>query len=68
MAVGQTAEHVLHPLLIVSVVYIVLDSLFVFLRFVSRQLIRKSQLGWDDWLLIPAFVFNLGSCVLGIGE
>ena len=68
MAVEQTADQVLHPLLVVSVLYIVLDTLFVFLRFVSRQFIRTSQLGWDDWLLVPAFIFNLGSCILGLSE
>ena len=44
---GQTASEAVKPLVIVCIVYLVLNSFFVMLRFASRFVIRRSELGWD---------------------
>lgn len=43
----KTAEEALKPLVIVCIVYIILDFVFLAIRFVSRFLVRRSELGWD---------------------
>ena len=52
----QTASEAMKPLVVVCVVYIILDVFFVTLRFISRFIIRRSEVGWDDWLIIPALL------------
>lgn len=64
----ETADDVLQPLINIAIAFIVLNTLFVGLRFVARLLVKKAELGWDDWLLIPAYILNIGLCAAGIGE
>lgn len=81
---SETLSDALKPLFIVCGVYIALDVIFLIIRFTSRLLVRRSDLGWDgrywylhmfqhgsltfetDWFLIPAFIFNIGACIIGI--
>ncbi|KAL9054794.1 MAG: hypothetical protein Q9162_003917 [Coniocarpon cinnabarinum] len=44
---SQTASDAMRPLVVVCIVYLVLDSFFVALRFGSRFFIRRSEIGWD---------------------
>lgn len=62
----QTASEAMRPLLIVCILYIVLDVFFVSLRFISRFIIRRSEIGWDDWLILPAFICNVAACAAGL--
>ena len=41
--------------LAVSIVFPLLATIAVLLRFITRRS-QKSTLSWDDWLLIPALV------------
>lgn len=50
-----------------SVVFAVLTTIFLGLRFCSKRLMR-SRSGWDDLLLVAAYVFNMGLCAIGIGK
>lgn len=43
----ETARDALRPLVIVSCLFIVLDTIFVVLRFVSRNVIKKVEFGWE---------------------
>jgi len=56
-----------HRLLAVSIVFIILDILFVALRLYTRRTANGSKWGWDDNCLMPAIIMNLGMCSLGIG-
>ncbi len=53
-------------LVAVAVVFIVLDLLFVGLRELARYR-TKAAWGWDDYLIFPALIVNIGLCVHGIG-
>ena len=49
----EPARTALNPVYAASVAFIVLDTLFVVARFVSRIFIGKVRLGWDDcWILV----------------
>lgn len=47
----------------------VLSTLVVILRFVARR-VAKAGLWWDDWLIVPALVWNISnlSHFLGLQE
>ena len=54
-------------LLAVSISFIFLEFVFVALRFYTRRTTESSKWGWDDIILLPALIMNLGMCSLGIG-
>ncbi|MCJ1408687.1 hypothetical protein MMC19_002762 [Ptychographa xylographoides] len=49
----------------VSVTLIVIATVAVVLRFVSR-LVSKAGLWWDDWMIVAALVVSWGACILMI--
>lgn len=51
-----------------SIIFIVLNTLFFVLRFLSRKLVHDARLGPDDYLMIPAYIFNMACCAMGISE
>ena len=51
----------------VTAAFIALETIFVSLRYMSQKVGRK-PFGLDDWLMIPAFITNLGVCVSAIGQ
>ena len=55
-------------LLAVSGIFLICDILFFVLRFLARRRRGVASFGWDDIMLIPAFIINLGICVMGIGQ
>ncbi|MCJ1230808.1 hypothetical protein MMC12_007482 [Toensbergia leucococca] len=59
------AEYCGGRLIAVSVAFIVLEIFFVALRSFAR-LETSSPRGWDDYLIGPALILNLGTCVVGI--
>lgn len=60
---GYFEQNISATLVAISAVFIALDIIFVGLRFYSRRL-SKTPWGWDDTLMCPALVFNLGTCSL----
>lgn len=50
-----------------AIAFIVLDTVFVALRYWSRYL-QKASFGWDYILIIPAYLSCLRICICGIGE
>ncbi|CAD6594186.1 MAG: hypothetical protein ASARMPREDX12_008376 [Alectoria sarmentosa] len=48
-----------------AIAFIVLETVFVVLRCWSRYL-QKASIGWDDILIIPAYLFCLGPCISSI--
>ena len=67
-AAFEPASHVLHGLVITSIVFIILDTFFLALRSISRCLVKKVSVGYDDLLLWSAYVVNIGLCAVGLGE
>ena len=64
----QLARDALHPLCVTCIVFIILNTLFVVLRFVSRNFVKRLEVGWDDILIIPSWLCNIGTCILGLRE
>ena len=62
----ETAEEVLGTLVGVAVLFIVLDTFFLFLRFISRSVIKKVTVGADDILMYPGYALNIGLCITAI--
>ena len=48
-----------------AIAFIVLDTLFVALRCWSRSL-QKAPIGWDDILVVPAYITCLGVSITAI--
>ena len=55
------------PIKVVAILFIVLDTVFVGLRFLSRQL-QTAKYGWDDYLIIPAWLSAVGLMIALLGE
>lgn len=51
----------------VASVFIALEIGIVALRFATR-ILYKLQYGIDDYLIIPALIFTLGTCIISIGK
>lgn len=66
-APGYAEEDIGSRVLIAACVFIVLEIGFVALRCVAR-LKFGAKWGVDDYLVIPALIFCLGICVIGIGK
>ncbi|KAI9658809.1 MAG: hypothetical protein M1831_003835 [Alyxoria varia] len=66
----QTGEQALRPLFNVCVAFIVVDTVFFVLRFYAVLKLRRKRLSltWDDWLLVPAYIMNLGMLANGLGK
>ncbi|KAH9216680.1 hypothetical protein DL95DRAFT_362975 [Leptodontidium sp. 2 PMI_412] len=54
-----------NQLLTTAILFIVLNTLFVTLRYYARH-ITKAGLGWDDFFLSAGYVSNIGLCVTAI--
>ena len=63
MEQGATAKEALQGLLAVCVVFLVLNTFFVVLRFIARLHVKQQQIGLDDVFIIVGYVFNIGLCV-----
>ena len=50
-----------------AIAFIVIDTSIVALRTYTRC-ITKSPLGWDDFLIVPAFIAAIGLCINVIRE
>jgi hypothetical protein len=53
-------------LVTVSIIFIILNTVFVILRCYARSL-TKATYGWEDYLIFASLIFNIASCVLSIG-
>ena len=60
-------EYIGNRLINTAIAFIVLDTIFVALRCWSRYL-QKAPVGWDDLLIIPAYISCLSLCICGIRE
>src|SRR5690625_3493294 len=56
-----------HQLKHTAIAFIVVETLFVGLRYFSRYLI-SSRSGADDWLMPLAWLFSVGLCVISLGK
>ena len=64
---GETTSQALKPLVAVCVVLIVLDTIFFLLRLFARLWVKPVPFGWDDLLLVIAYLVNICACALGLG-
>lgn len=64
---GYVEQNVGSYTLTVAIAFIILEIIFVALRFTSRHL-SKTHSGLDDVFIVPSLVFCLGICVLAIVE
>ena len=53
--------------ILVSAIFIALETIFVPLRFYARTLTTSAR-GWDDIIIPAAWLANIGMCILGIGQ
>ena len=58
-------EYCGNKLVTISIVFIILNTIFVILRFYARS-ITKTAYGWDDYLIIASFISNISLCVVSI--
>ena len=62
----QRADDVLPTLISVAIFFIVLDTVVISLRFISRTFIQKAPIGLDDILILPSYAMNIGLCAIAI--
>lgn len=48
------------------IVMTVLATVFLGLRFYSKLVLMRTSWGWEDTLLMGAYVFHEGLCIIGI--
>lgn len=56
-----------HTLLAICVLFIILETVFVAMRYYARNL-TPTGLGWDDAIISLAWLANVGLCILCISE
>jgi len=61
------AENQGHVLVAFAVLFIIVDSLFVALRFYAQRL-NKTPFGLDDLIIPFAWLVQVGLCLLGISK
>lgn len=64
---GYLAEYSGSRLIAVSICFLILGISFVALRFFAQRK-TSSSFGWNDYLIPPALVANVGMCAHGIGK
>ena len=55
------------PVITTAIVFIVLNTIFVFFRFLSRYL-QRATYGWDDVLMVPSWLLTIAISIVSIGE
>lgn len=50
-----------------GVAFIILTTLFGILRLLTRWARDNVPVGWDDYIIIPAFFVIIALCILAIG-
>ena len=55
------------PVVITAIILIVLNTIFVFLRFLSRYQ-QTAPYGWDDFLIVPSWLLTVAISLVSIGE
>lgn len=60
-------ENIGNRLINTAAALVALDTVFVALRCWSRYL-QKASLGWDDMLIVPAYISCLAPCICSIRE
>jgi hypothetical protein len=66
----ETASEALAPLVSINICMIILNTVFLILRFFTVLYLRPKKLGlsWDDWLLVPAYICSIGNCIVVLGK
>ncbi|KAN0072015.1 hypothetical protein V8E54_009744, partial [Elaphomyces granulatus] len=64
-AIGNHEDYCGNKLVTISIVFIILNCVFVILRFYARS-ITKNAYGWDDYLIIASFISNISLCAVSI--
>ena len=57
-----------HQLRSVAITFLVLTTVSVALRLISRRALQKVALGWDDYLILLGYVTIVGLCVCSFCE
>ena len=60
-------EYIGRRLMAAALVIILMNTIFVTLRYWSRYL-QKAPFGWDDILILPSYISCLSPCICGIRE
>lgn len=63
----ETTQEALKGSVAVCIVFLVLNTFFVILRFIARFRLKQSKLGWDDILIIAGYFANVGLCADALG-
>lgn len=66
VSVEELDDYSGNRVIVTSIIFFVLTTVFLGLRFYAKKLMR-SQSGWDDLLLVGAYICNTGSCIVVIG-
>lgn len=67
LSVEELDDYSGNKVIAASMVFLCLTTIFLGLRFYAKRLMR-SQSGWDDLLLVGAYLCNTGLCVVIIGK
>jgi len=67
LSIEQLDDYSGYRVVVTSIIFLVLTSVFLGLRFYAKRLMR-SRSGWDDLLLVGAYLCNTGLCVVYIGR
>lgn len=59
---GSLAANAGAHVIATSILFIVLCTVFLFLRFFAHR-VARSAIFLDDWLVLPAYVLMMGLCV-----
>ena len=59
---GYLNEYNGNPVVVTAIVFIILNTVFVCLRFLSRHL-QNAAYGWDDAFIVPSWLANIGMCI-----
>jgi hypothetical protein len=62
---ASNEEYCGNKLITISIVFIILNTIFVILRCYAR-FITKAAYGWDDYLIFASFISNIGLCAVSI--
>lgn len=64
---GYKEEYIGYILQNTAIAFIVLETVFVALRYLAQRIGRK-PFGIDDWLMMPAWLFCFGANIAPLGK
>lgn len=64
----ETAKEALKSLSDCSIAVLVIYTVLLALRLVSRSIVKKIEIGYDDILIALAYLANVGTCAVALGK